>query len=454
MRTRLWVVLVLLATPSLSQAQRFNVTIPGNVILPNYARVTVGQEEGLEGGAFIARTGNSLANWYNPAGLVKVATAELNASATAYEQTSIKLEGLTVGAKGSRLASIGSFFGGVLGSPIIDGDNVRIGFSVATPIQWRPGTITGASHSSSAGRETDLGVTTEVELSQMIPGLAAGFRAGSSLRIGAGLGVAVTGLSQRQAVTVRQVTVDSVLTATRTATSEGSSYEGLLQAGAQWDVGARFIVGVHVVSPGLHILGSSKLSYEAGIYRADRYEDVVIRDPEADFEYRIPVKAGAGLAYKLDRGEVEVDVSYHGASDPYTIYESAVTGTQTILTGGVPTTTTPSMTPLEDEWHSVTNFAVGGNYRLNERVRLHAGFYTDASPVSDPASSFFRKVDLTGWTGGASWQGDKFSGSLGLGYSSGKSDPLIVTDAATGLSSETRLTVNSLRAAYAISFTF
>jgi long-subunit fatty acid transport protein len=146
------------------------------------------------------------------------------------------------------------------------------------------------------------------------------------------------------------------------------------------------------------------------------------------------------LAYKLDRGEVEVDVSYHGASDPYAIYQSAVTGTQTILTGGVPTTTTPSMAPLEDEWHSVTNFAVGGNYRLNERVRMHAGFYTDASPVSDPASSFFRKVDLTG--------------SLGLGYSSGKSDPLTVTDAATGISSETRLTVNSLRAAYAISFTF
>jgi hypothetical protein len=99
MRTRLWVVLVVLATPSLSQAQRFNVTIPGNLILPNYARVPVGQEEGLEGGAFIARTGNALANWYNPAGLVKVATAELSASATAYEQTSIKLEGLTVGAR-------------------------------------------------------------------------------------------------------------------------------------------------------------------------------------------------------------------------------------------------------------------------------------------------------------------------------------------------------------------
>jgi len=454
MRSPLWAVLVLAVAPAVAQAQRVDVTVPGNLILPNYARVGVGQEEALEGGAFIARTGNALANWYNPAGLVKVATAQLNASATAYEQSSLKLEGLTVGAKGSRLASIGSFFGGVLGSPIIDGDNLRLGFSVTTPIQWRPGTITGASQFVSGGKSNDYGVTTEVELSQMIPGIAAGFRAGSAVRLGAGLGVAVTGLSQRQALTIRQVSVDSVLTATRTSTSEGSSYEALLHAGMQWDLGSNVVVGVRAASPGLHIMGSSKLTFEAGLYQADRYDDVVLRDPKADFEYRIPVSAGAGLAYKFARGEIEADVNYHGPSDPYALYESTVTGVRTMLVAGVPTVTTPSMSARENEWRSVTNWAVGGNYRLNEHTRLHAGFYTDASPVADPAASFFRQIDLTGWTGGASWQGEKFSGSLGLGYSSGKSEKLRITDAATGLTSETRLTVNSLRAAYAISFTF
>ncbi len=454
MRAPLWAVLVLVVAPAVAQAQSVDVTVPGNLILPNYARVTVGQEEGLEGGAFIARTGNSLANWYNPAGLVKVATAQLNASATAYEQTNIKLEGLTIGAKGSRLASIGSFFGGVLGSPIIDGDNLRLGFSITTPIQWRPGTITGASQFGSAGKANDFGVTTEVELSQMIPGLAAGFRAGNTVRIGAGLGVAVTGLSQRQTITFRQVTVDSVLTATRSSTSDGSSYEALLHAGAQWDIGSRVVVGLSAASPGFHILGSSKLTYEAGLYRADRYEDVVLRDPEADFEYRIPARAGAGVAFKFDRGELEGDVTYHGATDPYALFESTVTGVRTVLVGGVPVVTTPSMSTRENEWRSVTNWALGGNYRLNEHTRLHAGFYTDASPVSDPSSSFFRQIDLTGWTGGVSWQGEMFSGSLGLGYSSGKSETLRITDPATGFTSESRLTVNSLRAAYAVSFVF
>src|SRR5262245_32797838 len=112
MRVRPLLVLALFLTPAVAGAQTLDFTIPGNMILPNYSRLTVGQEEGLEGGAFIARTGNSLASWYNPAGLVQVATAQINASATAYEQSSIKLEGLSVGAKGSRFASIGTFFGG------------------------------------------------------------------------------------------------------------------------------------------------------------------------------------------------------------------------------------------------------------------------------------------------------------------------------------------------------
>jgi long-subunit fatty acid transport protein len=454
MRVRPLLVLALFLTPAVGRAQTLDFTIPGNMILPNYSRLTVGQEEGLEGGAFIARTGNSLANWYNPAGLVQVATAQINASATAYEQSSIRLEGLSVGAKGSRFASIGTFFGGVVGRPILASDNVRLGFSYATPIQWRPGTLTGASQFSSGGKANDFGVTTEVELSRSIPGIAAGFRARENLRLGAGLGVAMTSLTQRQSLTLRQVSVDSVLTAVRSSTSSGSSYEALFQAGVQWDVNPRLTVGLHVVSPGLHLLGGAKLSFESGTFRADAYDELVFRDNEADFEYQIPAEAGAGVGYRFERGELEADVTWHGSSSTYTLYESSATGTRTVLVGGVPTVTSPGMAPREDAWASVVNVAVGGNYKLNDMWRLHAGFYTDASPVEDAATSFFRKVDMVGWTGGASIQGQKLSGTLGLGYTSGSSEESRLTDPVTGVSARTKLEVHSFRAAYAISFTF
>lgn len=454
MRTTLLAVLSLLCFTGVSFAQPVSISLPSNIILPNYARVTVGQEEGLEGGAFIARSGSPLANWYNPAGLALVENTQINASATAYEWGKIELEGLTVGASGSRLESIGSFFGGVVSKPIVSGDNLRLGFSITTPIQWRPGTLDGAAQTVTGGVTNDFGVTTEVELSRMIPGLAAGMRVGSNIRLGAGLGVAVTSLTQRQTIVIRQNSADSARTAVRSATSDGSAADALFHAGVQWDFGPKVTVGAKLVSPGLRLWGSSKLSYQAGVYEGDSYQDVLFRDPEAEFDYRIPVEAGLGVGLRLGRGEVEADVTYHGSTDPYSLYESVLTGTRTTSTGGVPAVTEPGLEPSENEWQSVTNVAVGGNYRISEHVRLHTGFYTDQSPVADAASSFFWKVDQIGWTGGASWQGTRFAGTLGLGYSSGESDSHLATDPTTGLTAETKLKVTSLRVAYALSFTF
>ena len=454
MLARSLLVLAFVVTPPLAQAQSLDVALPGNVILPNYSRITVGQEEGLEGGAFIARTNNALANWYNPAGLVQVQTAQISASATSYEQSSIQLDGVSIGAKGSRFGTIGTFFGGVVGQPILSRENVRLGFSYATPIQWRPGTLTAASQFASGGKQNDLGVTTEVELSRMIPGVAAGWRAGEKLRLGGGLGLAITSLSQRQTVSLRQVSVDSVLTATRTSTTDGSSYEALFQAGLQWDLTPRMTLGLHAVSPGLHVLGGSKLMVESGTYAADRYEDLVFRDPEADFEYSIPAEAGIGLGMRMDRGDIEVDVTWHGTSSTFPLFESTQQGTRTVLVGGVPTVTNPGMTAREEEWASVVNVAVGGNYKWNDVLRLHGGFYTDSSPVADATASFFRKVDMMGVTGGVSLQGGGLSGTLGLGYTFGESEETRLTDPETGTTIPTRLQVSSIRAAYAISFTF
>ena len=102
----------------------------------------------------------------------------------------------------------------------------------------------------------------------------------------------------------------------------------------------------------------------------------------------------------------------------------------------------------------MVNVAVGGNFKWNDMLRLHGGFYTDSSPVGDAAASFFRKVDMMGFTGGVSLQGGGLSGTLGLGYTFGDSEESRLTDPETGTAVPTRLQVRSLRAAYAISFTF
>jgi hypothetical protein len=44
------------------RAQGEEFSIPPNSILPNYNRISVGQREALEGGAYVARTDDALAN--------------------------------------------------------------------------------------------------------------------------------------------------------------------------------------------------------------------------------------------------------------------------------------------------------------------------------------------------------------------------------------------------------
>ncbi|HUL49619.1 MAG TPA: hypothetical protein VLT79_06370, partial [Gemmatimonadales bacterium] len=69
--------------PAVVAAQ--TIAAPPTLIITNYDRIPIGQREGIEGGAYVARTDDASAAWFNPAGLAKSEKSALNASATAYE---------------------------------------------------------------------------------------------------------------------------------------------------------------------------------------------------------------------------------------------------------------------------------------------------------------------------------------------------------------------------------
>jgi hypothetical protein len=73
--------------------QSVDFTVPPNSIVPNYNRISVGQREALDAGAYVARTDDALANWYNPAGLVLSEKTALKASSNVYELTKTTLTG-------------------------------------------------------------------------------------------------------------------------------------------------------------------------------------------------------------------------------------------------------------------------------------------------------------------------------------------------------------------------
>ena len=80
--TSSWLLLVLRAV----QAQTPEFSLPPSSLRPNYGRIGIGQREAIEAGAYVARTDDSLANWYNPAGLAMSRKTAL-ASSSAYDLT-------------------------------------------------------------------------------------------------------------------------------------------------------------------------------------------------------------------------------------------------------------------------------------------------------------------------------------------------------------------------------
>jgi hypothetical protein len=115
--------------------------------------------KGWREGAFVARTDDAGAGWYNPAGLALSEKSGLNASSNAYELTTITLEGIGQAKGSTRFSPSGTYFGAVLGAPIIKNPNVRLAFFYAKPVSWTPGTLDGAFTVNSGGNEEQFSYT-------------------------------------------------------------------------------------------------------------------------------------------------------------------------------------------------------------------------------------------------------------------------------------------------------
>jgi hypothetical protein len=443
-----------LAAPAVFAAQA--VSVPPNLILPNYDRVPVGQREGIEAGAYLARTNDAAANWYNPAGLGKSLKTSLNASATAYEGTSLSLEGLGTSAGRSRISSIGTLLGLVIGNDVLHSDKVRLGFSITSPIVWQPSGLDLAA--SLQGGQELLGYSTNVNLDVMIPNLAVSFTPGGvesgRLRLGAGVGVAITSILQSQDISDRVTTPTDATVALRSFSADGETWGIRLSGGVQWDLTRRVTLGAMVVAPTARLLGSSLFKSHSSRWSADSLSDFIFADENVTMDYKLPLELAGGGSFQFAKGaEIEIDVRYHAAIDPYVLYASALAGRLTVQdSGGAPVVTTPPFDTTINSARAVTNVAVGANYPLSAKFRVHAGFSTDGSPVGDQTQSLFRQVNLSRFTAGVSLAGSRLSGSLGFGYSFGSGTRTSLGSTEGGQQTVTRLSVKTANLLFALSY--
>ena len=455
---RLWIVLALglagpAIAPGLSAQEPVRPFVPSTIV-PNYDRIRIGQVEGLEGGAFVARTGDAGANWYNPAGLAAAEGTSVNASSSAYEWTTLELGGLNQTFKGGRLRSLGTYFGAVLGGDLLGSERLRLGFSVTHPVVWSPGSVSGSITGSSASDIERVDFYSNAETSTMLPGIAAALRLADGLRVGGGFAVGITSMKVDQQVANWFVSGPDVRRASSSLNFDGQYWQMQFTGGVQWEPSERVRLGATLATPGIRLGGSALLISHSSGAGPDGSEELVFQDQDAAFTYELPSRATVGVAVDVGRFEIEADVRYYGSRDAYDMLtsDSSFIGVRTDASGTT-TIRKQAFAPLSEVTEAVTNVALGVNRPLWRSWRIHAGAFTDASPVGDPENTSFGVVDLTGVTLAVSF-GGRLSGSVGLSSSWGTTQERGLGPTLGGTERTTSVEIRTMYLHYALSYTF
>jgi hypothetical protein len=437
------------AAPSAGRAQILLPLFPQSLVITNYDRLPVGAQEALEAGAYVARVGDSTSGWYNPAGLARVERTTIGASATGFESDIVSLEGLEKEGGGLSLYELPSFFGAVLGKDVLGSDRWRIGLSVTKPISW--------NQNIEAVAQGSLRVTysSHVSFSTLVPAISASYAPADWIRVGAGVGMSITSLSEVRSLSVVGSTPAAAPGFLRALDGRGVVWNLTGDVGAQWDVTDHLVLGVMVRFPGLKVLDSGSLSYQNVANDGTPWGQVYFHDAQAAFDYRLPLDVNAGLAWHSTDFDLELDVRYHSAVPEYSLLSTQKSAqVTTTAPDGTPVVTLVPFPALRNSARQVWNGSVGGRAALGNGWSLHAGFYGDRSPTDPAGPSLFRAIDMYGATAGAELRDEHLSGSLGLGYTWGSSQTYQLSDPVTGALVSTRLLVTSLTLLYAFSYSF
>jgi hypothetical protein len=440
-------VCVLLASPVGAQ----DITSPQfTLTLPNYYMTPIGQVGGLEGGAFVARTNDSSANWYNPAGLALAQKSSVSSSAGSYQLLSLVPKDLQSDDSGGSSQQVPALVGVVV-KKIFGNEHLTAGFAGVRTNSWEQQTDALIDDSlGNPGRLLAYSADSQFRRTEVSVGL--GYEDGGPWRFGATLAGANTTLRAVGTVADQHLEpfeLDALVASQRMS---GSITQLRATAGAQYQATPEVLLGAMVRSPGLTLFRSGDSSANAvETFGADQ-TTLTFFDPDIRFTYKLPFQAVVGGALQMDRFEIEANVLLSTGTSAYDLFSTTRTAVVITDDGQGPPVVDPNV-PYGDviaQNRTIVNFAVGGNYTLteNEVWVLHFGFATDFSPVGEE-DQFFTDVDLYGFTAGISGQVAGFTAALGLNYTFGSGDDTPLAELL-----ESDISINSLAVIYSVAYKF
>jgi hypothetical protein len=436
---------------ALAQSFAIPVPVPKNIILPNYDNALVGQVEAVEGGAYLARTEDATASFYNPAGLAAATRTAITGSASGFVWSRLRSQALGQSTSRSRIENTPGYFAVVIGEPILKGDRLRLGFSITNAVSWSPSAIDEVIEGPpSSGHR--LTYTSRVGFSTVVPTVSFGYKLTRTVRLGAGGGLSHTSFSDQETFSGNMPISGRTAQFVSGFRASGDIYHLALSAGVQWDATSQLTLGAVVRAPGLRITSGSLVTYESATQGGGLSTSAYFRDDSGAFEYKLPLELGAGVAYRFGSVRAEIDVRYHANVGQYTLYRSA--RPLQVTTQNPDGTTSQSTQPFTDLTYSsraVANVAAGASYQAGKRLAFHAGFFVSFSPIGNAAITPFQRADLYAATAGAAFVGEHWSGSLGLAYEFGSSTAVQSSEGA-GLG--TSLDYRAATLLYAIGYKF
>jgi long-subunit fatty acid transport protein len=444
-----WTATALVSLLGTSAAAQNGPVFPPSVVITNYNRVLVGEQESLEAGAYVARVSDTTAGWYNPAGMARVDRTALGASASGFESDVLTLQDINKAGGAFSITQLPSFFGVVLGDDVLHSAHWRLGFSITKPVSWAQDLEGGA-----AGSER-LSYSSHVNFSTLEPMFSASFAPLPCLRFGAGVGVALTSLSEVETLSAQVVTTTTANAFLRTLDASGSIWDLIGNVGIQWDITQNLVFGALLRLPGLKILSSGSLTYQDVDNNGTPWSQVFFHDRDASFDYQLPLEVNFGLGWHSRLFELEADVRYHVAVSSYALFSSQVpVQVTTTGPGGLPVVTQVPFPSITNGAKDVWNWAVGGHVNVTDAWSVHGGFFSDYSPTSSAGENVFRAVNMYGATVGARVHGDHLSGSLGFAFTWGNSSTFSFNDPASGATINTKLSIRTLSLLYAVAYQF
>jgi len=264
--------------------------------------------------------------------------------------------------------------------------------------------------------------------------------------------VPIVNILQQQQTTFLASDATEASTVARAFAADGSTWLVRGTLGVQWDATPTLSLGLMAETPTARLWGSSFYSDQRTRSFGTGFETVEFRDPNARMEYKLPFLLSGGAALRLGKVQVEANARWYGKVNEFDLYSSDSVGIALAqVEGGPPVRETVTLEPVPMAFGSIVNIFLGASMPVSQNWRVHLGFSTDQSPLTD-TETIFREVNLIGGTAGVSFRISRVSGALGLGFQSGKSPTTTVGVEPTVV--DTKLTVKTFQLLYSLAVTF